>query len=192
MSQPYESLIISRNDTVCDMFLKKEKHPTLKWQPKLPQQRRSQFFINSRLGPFSSQFLFHENKNRKKEKMKITLEQVIENSKMVIPATGEKRLVNHLEKMKKWKKNQVENLFDENDALFKNKENQDDHKIVASSRKHVRKSLQKIINEAKKKEEIKLPVGNLIGTLAVQLISKENIIGKFKNAEVELNPEEND
>ena len=124
--------------------------------------------------------------------MKITLKQVLENSKIKIPATGGKVLENHLEKMKNWKKNQVENLFDENDALFKNKANEDDHKIVASSRKHVRKSLQKIINEAKKKEEIKLPVGNLIGTLAVQLISKENIIGKFKNAEVELNPEEND
>ena len=124
--------------------------------------------------------------------MKITLEQVLENSKMRNPATGQKALEHQLEKMKNWKKNQVENLFDENDALFKNKANEDDHKIVASSRKHVRKSLQKIINEAKKKEEIKLPVGNLIGTLAVQLISKENIIGKFKNAEVELNPEEND
>ena len=116
--------------------------------------------------------------------MKITLEQVLENSPTKVPATGQKALEHQLEKMKKWKKNQVENLFDENDALFKNKENQDDHKIVASSRKHVRKSLQKIINEAKKKEEIKLPVGNLMGTLAVQLISKEHIIAKFENAEV--------
>ena len=116
--------------------------------------------------------------------MKITLKEVLENSKMYMPGTGEKLLKCYLEKMKKWKKNQVENLFDENDALFKNKENQDDHKIVASSRKHVRKSLQKIITEARKKKKIKLPVGNLIGALAVQLISKEHIIAKFENAEV--------
>ena len=49
----------------------KEKHATLKWQPKLSQQRRSQFFINSRLEPFPSQFLFHKNKNRKKEKWRL-------------------------------------------------------------------------------------------------------------------------
>ena len=124
--------------------------------------------------------------------MKITLEQVLENSKMKIPATGEKYLKNHLEKMKKWKKNQVENLFDENDALFKNKANEDDHKIVASSRKHVRKSLQKIINEAKKKDDKIVVHGWDYGRMTSQLISKENIMGKFKNAEVELNPEEND
>ena len=124
--------------------------------------------------------------------MKITLEQVLENSKIKIPATGEKALENHLEKMKKWKKNQVENLFDENDALFKNKANEDDHKIVASSRKHVRKSLQKIINEAKKKDDKIVVNGGDYGRMTSQLISKENIMGKFKNAEVDLNQEEND
>ena len=124
--------------------------------------------------------------------MKITLEQVLENSPIKVPATGQKALEHQLEKMKNWKKNQVENLFDENDALFKNKANEDDHKVVASSRKHVRKSLQKIIKDAKMKDDtIKTP-GNLIGTLVAQLISKENIMGKFKNAEVELNPEENE
>ena len=43
-----------------------------------------------------------------------------------------------------------------------------------------------------KDDKIKIPAGNLTGTLAAQLISKENIVGKFKNAEVELNSEENE
>ena len=130
--------------------------------------------------------------------MKITLKEVLENSKMNMPGTGEKLLKCYLEKMKKWKKNCVENLFDENDALVKNskslsKETQNGYKIVANCRKYVRKSLQIIIKDAKMKDDtIKTP-GNLnIGTLAAQLISKENIMGKFKNAEVELNSEENE
>ena len=124
--------------------------------------------------------------------MKITLEQVLENSPIKVPATGQKALEHQLEKMKNWKKNQVENLFDENDALFKNKANEDDHKVVASSRKHVRKSLQKIINEAKKKDDKIVVNGWDYGRMTSQLISKENIMGKFKNAEVELNSEENE
>ena len=127
--------------------------------------------------------------------MKITLEQVLENSNRrhsIGPNSGKKVLESNLEKMKNWKKNQVENLFDENDSLAKNKENQDDHKIVASSRKYVRKSLQKIIKEAKNKDDkIKARVGDY-HRMTAQLISRENIIGKFKNAEVDLNPEEND
>ena len=127
--------------------------------------------------------------------MKITLEQVLENSNRrhsIGPDSGKKVLESNLEKMKNWKKNQIENLFDENDSLAKNKENQDDHKIVASSRKYVRKSLQKIIKEAKNKDDkIKARVGDY-HRMTSQLISRENIMGKFKNAEVELNPEEND
>ena len=68
----------------------------------------------------------------------------------------------------------------------------DEHKLIANSRKYVRKSLQAIIKDAKKKDDkIKLNVWTY-GKLAVQLISKENIMGKFKHAEVELDSEEND
>ena len=127
--------------------------------------------------------------------MKITLEQVLENSNRryyIGPDSGKKVLESHLERMKNWKKNQVENLFDENDSLAKRKENQDDHKIVASSRKYVRKSLQKIIKEAKNKDDkIKARVADY-RRMTSQLISRENIMGKFENAEVELNAEEND
>ena len=61
-------ILFPKISALYDVFLKKEKHATLKWKPKLSQQRRSQFFINSRLGPFSSHFLFHRNKKRNKEK----------------------------------------------------------------------------------------------------------------------------
>ena len=43
-----------------------------------------------------------------------------------------------------------------------------------------------------KDDKIKTPVGGVLGKLTSQLISRENIMGKFKNAEVDLNPEEND
>ena len=60
-----------RNVNCLWYVFEKEKHATLKWKPKLSQQRRSQFFKKSRLGPILSQFLFHENKNRKKEKWRL-------------------------------------------------------------------------------------------------------------------------
>ena len=69
---------------------------------------------------------------------------------------------------------------------------QNGYKIVANCRKYVRKSLQIIIKDAKMKDDkIKTPVGG-VRKLSAQLISKENIMAKFKNAEVDLNPEEND
>jgi len=127
--------------------------------------------------------------------MKITLEQVLDksNARLYIgPDTGKKVLERNLEKMKDWKKKRVENLFDDDDSLAKTTENQDDYKFVVSSRKLVRKSLQKIIIEAKKKDDkIKANVGDY-HRLTSQLISRKNIMGKFKNAEVDLNPEEND
>ena len=127
--------------------------------------------------------------------MKITLEQVLDksNARLYIgPDTGKKVLERNLEKMKDWKKKRVENLFDDDDSLAKTTENQDDYKFVVSSRKLVRKSLQKIIKEAKNKDDkIKARVGDY-RRMTSQLISRENIMGKFKNAEVDLNPEEND
>ena len=126
--------------------------------------------------------------------MKITLKQVIENSTYIQPGTGEKRLVYNLEKMKNWKKSRIEYFFDENDKLISNpsKDAKDEHKIIANTRKYVRKSLQAIIKDAKKKDDKIKPNIGLYGKLTAQLISKENIMGKFKNAEVELNSEEND
>ena len=129
--------------------------------------------------------------------MKITLEQVIENSnyiQTVGPDDGKKRLVCNLEKMKQWKKSRIEYFFDENDKLIHNRSQdaKDEYNLIANSRKYVRKSLQAIIKDAKKKDDkIKLNVWTY-GKLTAQLISKENIMGKFKNAEVELNSEEND
>ena len=129
--------------------------------------------------------------------MKITLEQVIENSNYVQtngPDAGKKRLVCNLEKMKSWKKSRIEDFFDENDKLISKPSNDanDEHKIIANTRKYVRKSLQAIIKDAKKKDDKIKPNIGLYGKLTAQLISKENIMGKFKNAEVELNSEEND
>ena len=126
--------------------------------------------------------------------MKITLEQVIENSYYIQPGTGQKRLVYNLEKMKNWKKSRAELFLDENDKLIREPkdESKDDWKIISNTRKYVRKSLQAIIKDAKKKDDkIKSNVWTS-GKLTVQLISKENIMGKFKHAEVELNSEEND
>ena len=126
--------------------------------------------------------------------MKITLEQVIENSYYIQPGTGQKRLVYNLEKMKNWKKSRAELFFDGNDKLIREPrdESKDDWKIISNTRKYVRKSLQAIIKDAKKKDDkIKSNVWTS-GKLTVQLISKENIMGKFKHAEVELNSEEND
>ena len=129
--------------------------------------------------------------------MKITLEQVIENSNYVQtngPDSGKKRLVCNLENMKSWKKSRIEDFFDENDKLISNpsKDAKDEHKLIANSRKYVRKSLQAIIKDAKKKDDKIKPNIGLYGKLTAQLISKENIMGKFKHAEVELNSEEND
>ena len=129
--------------------------------------------------------------------MKITLEQVIENSNFIQTVgrdSGKKRLVVNLEKMKNWKKSRIEYFFDENDKLISNpsKDAKDEHKIIANTRKYVRKSLQAIIKDAKKKDDKIKPNIGLYGKLTAQLISKENIMGKFKNAEVELNSEEND
>ena len=126
--------------------------------------------------------------------MKITLEQVIENSHYIQPGTGQKRLVYNLEKMKNWKKSRAELFLDENDKLIREPrdESKDDWKIISNTRKYVRKSLQAIIKDAKKKDDkIKLNVWTY-GKLSAQLISKENILGKFKHAEVELNSEESD
>ena len=128
--------------------------------------------------------------------MKITLEQVLEksNARLYIgPDSGKKVLERNLEKMKKWKKSRIEFFFDENGGLIRepSDEAKDDWKIISSTRKHVRTSLQIIIRDAKKKDEkIKAPL--IYRRLAAQLISKENIMGKFKNAELDLNPEEND
>ena len=129
--------------------------------------------------------------------MKITLEQVIENSNYVQtngPDAGKKRLVCNLEKMKKWKKSRAELFLDENDKLVPEPrdESKDDWKILSNTRKYVRKSLVSIIKEAKKKDEKLKPKISVYGKLTTQLISKENIMGKFKHAEVELNSEEND
>ena len=130
--------------------------------------------------------------------MKITLEQVLDksNARLSIgPDVGKKVLERNLEKMKNWKKSRIEFFFDENGRLIREPrdESKDDWKIISSSRKHVRKSLQSIIKDAKMKDDkIKTPVGGVLGKLTSQLISRENIMGKFKNAEVDLNPEEND
>ena len=130
--------------------------------------------------------------------MKITLEQVLDksNARLSIgPDSGKKVLERNLEKMKNWKKSRIEFFFDENGRLIREPrdESKDDWKIISSSRKHVRKSLQSIIKDAKMKDDkIKTPVGGVLGKFTSQLISRENIMGKFKNAEVDLNPEEND
>ena len=128
--------------------------------------------------------------------MKITLEQVIENSNFIQTVgrdSGKKRLVVNLEKMKNWKKSRIEYFFDENDNLIRKpgKDAADEYKIITNARRYVRKSLQTIIKEAKKKDEKLKPNISVYGKLTTQLISKENIMGKFKHAEVELNSEEN-
>ena len=129
--------------------------------------------------------------------MKITLEQVIDKSNARIsigPDSGKRVLERNLEKMKNWKKSRIEFFFDENGRLIREPrdEAKDDWKFISSSRKHVRKSLQSIIKDAKMKDG-KIKTSHVgYGKLACQLISKENIMGKFKNAEVDLNPEEND
>ena len=95
--------------------------------------------------------------------------------------------------MKNWKKSQVEALFDENDQLIRSgtAENQEDHKTISSSRKRVRKAIQVkavqvIIKEAKMKDA-NLPgaIGGTLANLTNQLISKENILKKFANDEIE-------
>ena len=121
--------------------------------------------------------------------MNITLEQVLEKSNLKLvngPDAGKKVLEHNLEKMKNWKKSRVQFFFDEKRTgkLIPKPKNeaQDDHKIITTSRRYVRKSLKKIFEEAK----IRTPLGGF-GKLAAELISKKNILEKFKNAEVELN-----
>ena len=122
--------------------------------------------------------------------MKITLDQVKEKSKARVPAgpdAGKTILERNLERMKNWKTSQVEALFDENDKLLSPvMETQEDHKTISSSRKHVRKAIQAIIKDAKMKDA-NLPgaLGGTLANLTNKLISKENILKKFKIDEIE-------
>ena len=123
--------------------------------------------------------------------MKISLEQVLKNSKLRLtggPDAGKTVLERNLERMKTWKKSQVEELFDENNSLKKrgSKETQNDHQTILSSRKLIRQSLKIIINETRSSEKkLKSSRSGLLGAMANELTSKENILKKFKNAEVE-------
>ena len=94
--------------------------------------------------------------------------------------------------MKNWKKSRIEYFFDENDNLIRKpgKDAEDEYKIIANALRYVRKSLQAIIKEAKKKDDKLKPKVYIYARLTNQLISKENIMGKFKHAEVELNSED--
>ena len=110
--------------------------------------------------------------------MKITLDQVKEKSKARVPAgpdADKTILERNLERMKNWKKSQVEALFNENGQLVRSAtEIQEDHKTLVSSRKHVRKAIQAIINEAKMKDANLPSAGSIqLANLTVQLISKE-------------------
>ena len=122
--------------------------------------------------------------------MKITLDQVKEKSKARVPAgpdAGKTILERNLDRMKNWKKSQVEALFDKNDKLVSPvMGTQEDHKTISSSRKHVRKAIQAIIKDAKMKDA-NLPgaLGGTLANLTNKLISKENILKKFKNDEIE-------
>ena len=83
--------------------------------------------------------------------MKISLEQVLKNSKLRLaggPDAGKTVLERNFERMKTWKKSEVEELFDENNSLKKrgSKETQDDHKTLVSSRKLICTSLKMIID----------------------------------------------
>ena len=124
--------------------------------------------------------------------MKITLEQVLEksNSKLIAgPDSGKKNLERNLEKMKNMKKSQIEYLFRNGKLMHKSKskkEAEGDYNIITSSRYLVRVSLRKIIREAQMKDD-KIQTSRNLVKLAAQMISKENIIGKFKNVEVEFN-----
>ena len=122
--------------------------------------------------------------------MKITLEQVLEksNSKLVNgPYAGEKSLEHNLEKMKNWKKSPIEYLFKNGRLTHQPKRGTKGiHKIITSSRYLVRISLRKIIKEAQMKGD-KIQTSRNLVKLAAKMISKENILGKFKNVEVEFN-----
>ena len=117
------------------------------------------------------------------------MEQVLENSKRRVtagPDAGKTILERNLERMKAWKKSQAEALFDENNQLSRSKETQDDHKTISGSRRLIRESLKIIIKNAKMNDG-KLP-GALawqLAAMANELTSKEMILKKFKNAEVE-------
>ena len=123
--------------------------------------------------------------------MKISLEQVLKNSKLRLtggPDAGKTVLERNFERMKTWKKSQVEELFGENNSLKKrgSKETQNDHQTILSSRKLIRQSLKIIINETRSSEKkLKSSRSGLLGAMANELTSKENILKKFKNAEVE-------
>ena len=122
--------------------------------------------------------------------MKITLDQVKEKSKARVPAgpdAGKTILERNLERMKNWKTSQVEALFDENNKLVPPvMDTQEDHKTISSSRKHVRKAIQAIIKDAKMKDANLPGAGSIqLASLTNQLISKENILKKFKNDEIE-------
>ena len=125
--------------------------------------------------------------------MKISLEQVLQNSKLRLaggPDAGKTVLERNFERMKTWKKSEVEELFDENNSLKKrgSKETQDDHKTLVSSRKLICTSLKMIINETRPSEKkLKSSRSPLCVAMAAELTSKENILKKFKNAEVEYN-----
>ena len=125
--------------------------------------------------------------------MKITLDQVKENSKRKVtagPDAGKTILERNLERMKSWKQSRIEEMFDENNHLIHvksvAKELVDDRKIIGSSYKLIRQSLQATIKEAGLKDaQLPKANGSTLAKLASEFLSKENIMKKFKDAKVE-------
>ena len=125
--------------------------------------------------------------------MKITLDQVKENSKRKVtagPDAGKTILERNLERMKNWRNSRIEAMFDENNHLIHvksvAKELVDDRKIIGSSYKLIRQSLQATIKEAGLKDaQLPKANGSTLARLASEFLSKENIMKKFKDAKVE-------
>ena len=98
----------------------------------------------------------------------------------------------NVNKMKKWTKENVDNALDENDNLKgKRKAKKDSEKeIVSKSRKRVFNAL-KLIARKKNEEHAEDISTQPTDTRAIRqftkrLISKENILSKFKKVEIEL------
>ena len=120
--------------------------------------------------------------------MKIKMKDILANANGIYATgvnAGEKVLECNLEKMKKWTEEEIDNAIDENGNLRRN--DSDERVLLSNSRTRVLKALGNIIR--KMKDEGTYTTGISAPKrrqFAKMLTSKENILSKFKKAEIEL------
>ena len=118
------------------------------------------------------------------------MKDILANANGIYPTgvhAGEKVLECNLEKMKKWTEEEIDNAIDENGNLRRN--DSDERVLLSNSRTRIVKALGNIIRKMKDEGTFEGKTGISAPNrrqFAKMLTSKENILSKFKKAEIEL------